>query len=66
MQAKPKIMNLKVTMTNSTDHAAGGTAIRVAPKGGRVSIGVVLGRDGVAVVQSREGTDALEQAAFVR
>lgn len=59
-------MNLKVTMTNSTDHAAGGTAIRVAPKGGRVSIGVVLGRDGVAVVQSREGTDALEQAAFVR
>lgn len=36
------------------------------PKGGRVSIGVVLGRDGVAVVQSREGTDALEQAAFVR
>ena len=31
-----------------------------------MSIGVVLGRDGVAVVQSREGTDALEQAAFVR
>lgn len=53
-------------MTLSADHAAGQTAIRVAPRGGRVSIGLILDGDGVSVVQSRQGTDAIERAAFVR
>lgn len=47
-------------MTNSTDKAAASAAIRVAPRRGRVKAGVVLDRDGVTVVQSREGIDAIE------
>ena len=46
-------------MTNSTDKAAASAAIRVAPRRGRVKAGVVLDRDGVTVVQSREGIDAI-------
>ena len=52
-------------MTNSTDKAAASAAIRVAPRRGRVRAGVVLDRDGVTVVQSREGIDAIERAAYV-
>lgn len=52
-------------MTNSTDKAAASAAIRVAPRRGRVKAGVVLDRDGVTVVQSREGIDAIERAAYV-
>lgn len=52
-------------MTNSTDKAAASAAIRVAPRRGRVKAGVVLDRDGVTVVQSREGIDAIERATYV-
>lgn len=52
-------------MTNSTDKAAASAAIRIAPRSGRVKAGVVLDRDGVTVVQSREGIDAIERAAYV-
>ena len=52
-------------MTNSTDKAAASAAIRVAPRRGWVKAGVVLDRDGVTVVQSREGIDAIERAAYV-
>ena len=51
-------------MANSTDKAAASAAIRVAPRRGRVRAGVVLDRDGVTVVQSREGIDAIERAAY--
>ncbi len=52
-------------MTNRTDKAVASAVGRVAPKRGRVKAGVVLDRDGVTVVQSREGIDALERAAYV-
>lgn len=52
-------------MTTSTDKVACSAAIRVAPRSGRVKAGVVLDRDGVTVVQSREGIDAMEWAAYV-
>lgn len=52
-------------MTSSTAKATASAAIRVAPRSRRVKAGVVLDRDGVTVVQSREGIDAMERGAYV-